>query len=237
VSVHESVFLLKKDKYEEFCELARLKPKRFMTLKEQMERESEMRREGQPRPAATIRLVTQEEMKTPEFMKTQKHYKKIWDFLHKNGKQPFKFNWSGALMCEVLGYLLEVEKINLMENTVAEENGNWQWHVLDKSFKKKFLKKLNPENFTDTELIAKNESARKQLFEEAKKQMEERLTPEMIRELEKQFGKEQAKEMLEMSYRSVDFPEQGEAMLDGIKYLHQYLECVDDDTVVLIHLG
>ncbi len=220
MSVHESVFLLPKDKYEEFYELARLKPKKFMTVKEQMEREKEMAREGQPRPALTIRLVTPEEMKTPEFRKTQNHYKKVWDFLHKNGAQPFKYNWSGGVLGELFGYLLGVEKIHLMENTIAEADGDFQWHVLDKGLRKKYLKKLNPKNFSETELKAKYEKDRKQMFEEAMKQMEERLTPEMFKEIEKEVGAERAKEMLEMSYPPDDFPERAEAMLDGIKYIY-----------------
>ncbi|HEY9775875.1 MAG TPA: hypothetical protein V6C81_19085 [Planktothrix sp.] len=40
-----------------------------------------------------------------------------------------------------------------------------------------------------------------------------------------------------MSSPPEDFPERGKAMLDGILVIHQYLELVDDKTVVLLDIG
>lgn len=237
MSIHESVFLIAKDKCDEFCKLARLKPKRFMTVKEQMEREKEMEGEGHPRPAVTLRIVTQEEMQTPEYRKTQSHYKKVWDFVHKNGKQPFKFNWSGAILGDVLGYLLEEKKICLMENQLAEEDGTFSWYILDKKLKDKYLKKLNPANFTETDLKTTFEQSLKQRQRDAMVEFEKKMTPEMIREAEKILGRKRVKEMLSGPLPIEEFPERGEAMLDGIKYMHQYLERVDDDAVLLINIG
>lgn len=54
------------------------------------------------------------------------------------------------------------------------------------------------------------------------------------------INKEQAKEAFyieELMYKEIDFPERGKALMDAIKLIHQYLQMVDDNTVVILHIG
>jgi len=66
---------------------------------------------------------------------------------------------------------------------------------------------VNPSNFDELELA----SAYKQLTEQW-------------------FGKERA------SRWRLHFPEQGQAMLDGIKIIYDYLQLVGDESVVVLYL-
>lgn len=234
MSVHESVFLIQKSKAEKFFEIAHLKPIRFMTVAEQIELEKQ---EGNAQPALTVRLVTDEERATPEFKETQRHYKKVWDYIYKNGEQPFKFDWSGAALCEVLSYLFEEKKICLCENTVAEAGREFQWHILDSKSKRDYLQELNPDKYSKAQLKQTFEQRQMEQQKKALAEMQKMMTPEKIKEAEEIFGKEQAKEILSFTPRIEEFPERGEALLDGIKYFHSYLERVDDDTIVLFHIG
>jgi polyhydroxyalkanoate synthesis regulator phasin len=51
---------------------------------------------------------------------------------------------------------------------------------------------------------------------------------------------EQAKDAFhieELMYEDIDFPKRGKALMDAIKLIHQYLQMVDDNTVVILHIG
>jgi hypothetical protein len=206
MSIHQNLFLISKTKTKEFFELARLKPKRFMTVKDRMELERQMERDGKKRVPATIRLVAVEDMDSPGFRKSQKHYKKVWDFVYEHGKQPFKYNWSGAVFCDVFTYLMDEKNICLFENQFCEEDETFQWYVLDSKSRDKYLEALNPRKYSKSKLKSTFEKNQEQAQIEAWAEIKKQLTPEKIKEAEKIFGKERAKEML---LNSMSFPSEG----------------------------
>ena len=79
---------IKKDKLDEYCRMAGLRPKDRATEKP--------KKQGDATPQ--VRFVTPEEMKSAEFQKQRDYYKKLWDYLQKNSKEPFQYEWSGNVI-------------------------------------------------------------------------------------------------------------------------------------------
>ncbi len=208
-SVHESFYLIPKDKCNKFCEQSKLVPNGKKWMIDQ---------------TPGIHVVTKAEMKSPEYRKEQRVYGNLWKYLDANGKQPFKYSWSGGVLSEVLGHLVEENQIDLLEHPVLCSVSDWHWYVFDKALKDKYLKRLNPSNFRDVDLMDTYNRNRKEQREK------------FILEVKNKLTKHEYQSLLENPPRE-DFPERGKAMMDGIKYLYQYLEQVDDNTVVLLHFG
>lgn len=120
---------------------------------------------------------------------------------------PYDYKWSGAVLNTLLYYLKEFRRIDLTANRF-DHKGPFSTFLLDRSIKNKYLAKLDPSDFSEIELA----SAYKQITEQ-------------------RFGKER------VSRGKMHFPEQGQAMLDGIKIIYDHLQLVDDELVVLLYLG
>ena len=220
----ESFFALSKSQFEKFCEIANLIPESKLPP-------------VNPNAHWEVRAISRKEQQTPEYKKTQAHYKEVWDYLHKNGKRPYEFDWSGYVVFEVMEYLKSTKNIDLMENMLCERDRDFQWWVFDKNTKDKYLKQLDPVNFKEEEL-------RKSFLAEAKRNHENVLSKiaERRDELLKEgkITKEQAKDAFhieEIVYKDIDFPERGKALMDAVKLIHQFLKLVNDDTVVILHIG
>ncbi len=211
----ESFYALPKSKFEKFCEIAHLVPKSQIPPVD-----SNVHYEA--------RLVTPEEMKGQQFQKVQDHYKTVWDYIHDNGKQPFTLQWSGMILYDVLDLLKTTRKIDLMQRSVCERTGEFEWFVIDKDLKDQYLDKLNPSNFSEVEL-------RNTFSKEYKRKRDEH-----FKKLETKLSKEKFKETMATQAiidKEEDFPERGKAMMDAIKLIHQYLQMVDDNTVVILNIG
>lgn len=220
----ESFYALPKEKFEKFCEIAKLVP--------------ESERIPLPKNAAWVaRAVSSEDQKTAEFVKTQDHYKAVWDYVHENGKQPYRLNWSGYVVYEVLQYLKETKGIDLMSRAICERHGGFVWWVFDKDIKNKYLSQVDPAKFSEDELRKSFLAAAKRKHELAMSQIAKR-RDELLEQ--GKISKAQAKEAFyieELMYKEIDFPERGKALMDAIKLIHQYLQMVDDNTVVILNIG
>lgn len=220
----ESFYALPKEKFEKFCEIAKLVPESERILL--------------PKNAArVVRVVSPEDRKTSEFVKTQDHYKAVWAYVHENGKQPYRLNWSGYVLYEVLEYLKETKGIDLMSRAICERHGGFVWWVFDKGLKDRYLSQLDPTNFNEDELRKSFLAAAKQKHELVMSQIAKR-RDELLSQ--GKINKEQAKEAFyieELMYKEIDFPERGKALMEAIKLIHQYLQMVDDNTVVILHIG
>jgi hypothetical protein len=122
VSLKVDYFLLRKDKFEEFCQKKNLVPGRSPTI-EEME-------EG-GKGTGQIRLVTQSEMNSPEFRKRMADNKKLWAYFDQFLDAPFKFNWGGIVISELVYCLRSMDVVDLTEHSLIPEGGGFDWLVID----------------------------------------------------------------------------------------------------------
>jgi hypothetical protein len=212
VSLKVDYFLLRKDKFEEFCQKKNLVPGRSPTI-EEME-------EG-GKGTGQIRLVTQSEMNSPEFRKRMADNKKLWAYFDQFLDAPFKFNWGGIVISELVYCLRSMDVVDLTEHSLIPEGGGFDWWVIDEKQKAKFLRKLKPSKFSE-------EALRDMYFDSMRKDLEKQFS--------KMFGKKNAEKQLASYFQKLDedFPERGEAMLDAVKWLCKYLEQIDETKVLML---
>jgi hypothetical protein len=204
MSALASFFLMQKDKFDEYCRMAKLLPK-----------DREKKPQGaKAQGAIHLRLVTQEEMKSQEFQKQQMYYAKLWEYLRKNSKEPFRYDWSGYVICDLMCCLKEIEKIDLMTYALESEDGDENSWVFNKELKDKYFKQVDPSNFSES----------KMKFEWAhfNEQRSHTAWPDL-------------KPLPQ--FKANDFPEAGKAMMDGIRIIHSTLNLVDEKSVVLLKIG
>ncbi|HIA51649.1 MAG TPA: hypothetical protein EYN91_06110 [Candidatus Melainabacteria bacterium] len=222
-SVHESVYLIPKEKCDKFCQLSRLAPK-----------EKEWMTDRTP----GVHAISVAEMRTPSFKKEQRYYRSLWQYLRTNGKQPFKYEWSGSVLADVFTHIQEETGIDLLAHKILDEESDWTWYILDKDTRDKVIEKLEPKKYQEAQLKEAYERSQERMYKAAAIEFKKRMTPDVIKKLEQELGKEEAQRLLsEGPSRREEFPERGKAMLDGIKYLYQYLKLIDDKNVVLVHFG
>lgn len=220
----DSFYVLPKQKFEKFCEIAHLVPEsKKLLIPEGAHLE--------------VRMISEEEKKTEGFKKVQKHYEMVWNYLRANGKQPSRLNWSGYVLYELMEYLKETKNIDLMQKAVCEPQGDFVWWIFDKDTKAKYLDQLDPKKFKESELKKSFLFEAKRKHELAFSKIKER-SNELLKE--GKLTAEQAKEALhieELMYRDIDFPQRGKALMDSLKLIHQYLQMVDEDNVVILNIG
>jgi len=207
MSAIASFRLMPKDKFDEYCRMARLLPK------------GGIKRQGY----FVAEMVTEEMQKSPKYQKLEQHYKMLWKYLQKNSKEPYDYNWSGYVIYDLMCCLKEMKKIDLMEKALEDEDGEEDW-VFDRALKEKYIRQLDPSNFTEKELKYWNGHIQRERFDA------------MVKAAGPKLSKEQMKMEMEV-YKVSDFPEAGKAMMDGIVIIHNCLKLVDDKTVILLRIG
>lgn len=209
MSAIASFYLIRKEKFAEFCKMAQLVPLEQVRI---------------PEGVPVLRAITTEEMNSAEFKKEAQHYQKIWNYLRQNSKEPFEFHWSGYVLADLLVCLKEVKSIDLMSVAYAEKNGegDFLWWVLNTDVKQKYFRELTPSKYSESSL--------KELY----RRNEELFLQKFAKELSKKDF-EQAKQM--RATMKSDFPELGRAFLEGINVIHEYMKLIDENSIVLVHVG
>ena len=137
--------VIKKDKLDEYCRMARLLPKA------QAKKRQEEKGQGVGPGFISLRMVTPAEMKSAEFQKSQQYYTKLHNYLRQNSQQPFQYEWSGSVVYELISSLKETDNIDLFTNELVDDEGSSNW-VIDKELKDKYFKRLAPSNFSESKL-------------------------------------------------------------------------------------
>jgi hypothetical protein len=215
-------FVISTAKFEEYSKMASLVPYK-------------------PAPAGTqysVHAVSPEEQNSPEFQETMAYYKKLWDFLHKNGKEPYQYKWSGYTLDELLGWLKDAQNINLMEiKFVAPKDDEFFWLVFDESIKKKYLDQLNPAKFKAEDVISSYEHLCEQYRETAIKEMASKLSKDELKAYLAKMSEYEELEAKQCPSKKEQRVNQTNAMMDGIDILYKYMHCIDVQTVVILNIG
>lgn len=172
--------------------------------------------------------VTPAKQKSPEFQAKMQHYKNIYNFLVQNSKEPYIYNWSGYVLYELMKFLKDEKQIDLLSKSFQDTEGMTELQLLDTEVKQKYLQKLDPANFSENELATEYLHSTEQFEEEVWKKMAAAMAPEKMKQMMAMRAK---------MPQSEEFPERGEAMLDGIKIIHDCLKLVDETTVVMVVIG
>lgn len=213
MSAIASFYVISKTNFEEYCKMADLVPYKSAPAGEE--------------PRKLVRAVGQAEINSPAFRKRQEYYEKLFNFLQKNGKEPYIYNWSGYVLAELLEWLKEARNINLSEiQFMAAEGDDYYWIVFDESVRKKYLEQLNPANFKEQDVLNSFQHLLEQRRDAVMKEMAAKLT------------KEQMKMFAQMAQLNEEkFAERGKAMMEGIDILYKYMQLTDPQSVVMLHIG
>ena len=93
MSILASFYLWPKDKFAEYCKMAHLVP-------------SDQR---QSRPQKGTVYISPP--LRPDYKEQCEHYDRLDEFVKKNAREPFEFNWNGEVMVDLISYLKEEKKI------------------------------------------------------------------------------------------------------------------------------
>lgn len=213
MSISATFYVLRKDKFEEFRELASLSP---------------------PRKSESVKTVGRTVAVRPENMDTIRQSdewqvsEKIGSFLKANAKKPFSFKWGGNVMDDLLKCLNKFKNIDLSQQRIENENGRWSFYVVDNKTKKKYLKQLIPSGFNESEML--------EMYSQIQGKHSEDLLS-LLKSTGRQFDEAQIAQMIQARVTDDDFSERGKALMDGIDSLHRFFSLVDDEHVVLLHIG
>ncbi|HEY9732370.1 MAG TPA: hypothetical protein V6C89_10690 [Drouetiella sp.] len=220
MSAIASFYVMERAKFEEYCAMADLHLIGSTLTKADDDQKAEEHK--------VLMAVTRDMMNSPAFKARMKDYKKIYNFLVQNSKEPYLYNWSGYVMAELLAFLKDEKQIDLMAKTYQDREGESQRHLLDSELKEKYLNKLDPAKFSENEIASEYMHAAEQYREEILKKMAAAMPPEKMKEI---------MAMQSTMPPAEDFPERGKAMMDGIKIVHDCLKLVTESTVVMISIG
>ncbi|HEY9773805.1 MAG TPA: hypothetical protein V6C81_08345 [Planktothrix sp.] len=170
--------------------------------------------------------------------------KQFWDFLIANGRVPYKYRWSGYALEQLLGWLLQVKGIDLTAiKFVDSHHKGTGWIVLDETIKAKHLLQLDPANFRIDDFVTTELREQYERVLEAEEQtLKERSAKLSNREttMDERFPKvnrHQASDSNRLIAMEDDLANRGKAMLDGIDVLHKYLQLIDEQSIVILHIG
>jgi hypothetical protein len=128
------LYLLPRDKFEEYCTMSRL-----VTLTDA------------PEKMTMGHIILKGRKEIDEFIKRQKLYNAAGKFLKKHSEQPYEYRWSGYVFSDLLMFLRS-KRINLMKNTLVDTRSGNQWYVVDSQMKERYLDKLDHRNFREEDL-------------------------------------------------------------------------------------
>lgn len=219
-----SFYVLSKDNFDKYCKMANL------VLAEPTPEETDP--ETSPR---RLQIVSTD---TIEYKNQQDYFKSLWDFLQQHGTAPYMYEWSGSVLGDLLLWLKESQSVDLTEKTmVMADDECFCWFVFDEYIRDKYAQRLNPANFTREGLVS------------SLKQLDDQKREELIEEVRARFGEKRAKELQEQMnlYAAptgddddLDDKERfdkGQALMDGINILHNYMQLVDDKSLVILSIG
>lgn len=224
MSAFGNFFVISKENFEEYCKMAHLVAYR-------------------PVPPGTsctheVHMVGPEKANSPEFKKIEEHHAKLWDFLHKNGKEPYEFKWSSYELDGLLGWLKDVKHINLMEiKFVAPDDDEFFWLVFDETIKKKYLDQLRPTNFKQEDLVYSFEHFCEQQRDASLKEMASRLSKDEMQSYLAKMQEYEAMDARNVRSKKDERTKLGQAMMDGITTLYKYIQLIDAQSVVILNIG
>jgi hypothetical protein len=187
---------MSKDKFDEYCKMAHL------VAKDRIKKHAWK--------LSSVHLSPN----SPESRKWEEDGKQIYEFLKKNSKRPYEYNWSGGVILNVLRYLKEQKGMDLMKNMFYQDGD--PLYVFDKELKDEFLRKLDPSKFSEEELKYFCQHYDRELEDLVKQDIRSSGSRKPLRN---------------------DFPEAGNAMMDGIRIIHDYLKLIDDKCVVMLYIA
>lgn len=124
----------------------------YVLTKEQLQQLGTIAKDLPKKPSkGTGRLVVRV-VPAKEGLAESKKYAKFWDFLHKHGKEPYRFKWSGSVMCVLLPYLEQEHNVDLTQTIWDTGTDTGVWYLFDKQSQSKYLEKLIPSKFHKDEL-------------------------------------------------------------------------------------
>lgn len=107
-------------------------------------------------------LSSKAEIKIKKNFFSKKVTNDYWEFLYANSKKLKDFNWSGYVFADLLEFLVEKKRIDLLKgkyediaNSISEKRENATF-ILTYEHRQKYLDQLNPDNFSLDELITFN---------------------------------------------------------------------------------
>jgi hypothetical protein len=134
MSSSAELYLLPRDKFEEYCTMSRLMP---LT--------------DAPPKMTMGHIILKGRKEIDEFIKRQKLYNAAGKFLKKHSEQPYEYRWSGYVFNDLLMFLRS-KRINLMKNTLVDTRSGNHWYVVDSHMKERHLDKLDHRNFREEDL-------------------------------------------------------------------------------------
>lgn len=158
----------------------------------------------------------------------QAYFQGLWNYLEKHAKKPpFTFHWSGWMLVDLMTLLKEQRNIDLNDYTLRTNSRSIsEWQVFDRSTKDKYYSKLDPSLFSESEMKA--------WYVQHDKNREEKGLMWMEKTMSK---KEFAAMKVNLKKHLTDYSDTGRALMDGVKVLHEALKLVDDNHVILLHIG
>lgn len=124
----------------------------YVLTKGQLQQLETIAKDLPPKPSKGTGRIVLRVVPTEEGLSESKKYSKFWDFLHKQGKEPYRFNWSGSVMCVLLAYLVQKRRVDLTQTIWGTGTDTGVWYLFDNQSKTKYLEKLNPSKYRKDEL-------------------------------------------------------------------------------------
>jgi hypothetical protein len=144
-----SFYLWPKDRFDEYSKMARLVPPNQTKL-------AKAQAQGAHLVLMAAKPISAAEVDTPKYRNEHKQglerYERLENYRKKYAREPFKFDWAGAVILDLAIYLKEVKQIDLGSVTLAEYDGDAEHLVMNKEFKDKYLSRLDPAKFSANEM-------------------------------------------------------------------------------------
>lgn len=156
-----------------------------------------------------------------------KDIQSLLNLLSETADFKFRYKWSGNLFFDLLVCLKMLEKIDLMEEVLVQEDTREEWYVLNSSIKQKYAADLLSANFTESNL--QDLHRRYIRFNQG----------DLLRKIAEERGlsTQKIEYFLENMTPFEEVPEAGKAFLDGINLLQQCFQRIDERSVVVINIG
>jgi len=223
-------YLWPKDKFEVYSKMAVLVPPDQTKLAKAQAQGAQL--------ILKMESISGAELESPAYRKKHQkefeRYETLESYRKKNAREPYELKWAGVVMWDLMTYLKEAKHIDLGTVPLADYDGDGAYFLMDKAFKDKYLTQLDPAKFSAGEMKHWHDHYTEQRQDEELKAMESKHFED------KQMQQTVAKYIKNMkedrASKRDDFPEQGKAMMDAVRILHNCLKLVDDKSVLVLEL-
>ncbi len=155
-------------------------------------------------------------------------YEDIGNFLQQEAKEKLHFKWSGNVMYDLLSCLQKFKNIDLLEHRLDIETCQWTCFVMEKTLKIKYLQKIILSEFDETSLL-------QMITLLQRDQLNDLVTK--LKQAGRRFDEAQIIQLEKERVANEIFPERGAALMEGIMLIQKCLNLVDDNNVIVLHIG